>query len=96
MEDDRVEAVNRLLAQTEQAHGRYEATELKGVYDEAWPRWYAEYAVENGIGKLLGHDVTTDQLARFLERSYADFEQIVPGSSEPWATYTARRIAAEL
>jgi hypothetical protein len=96
MEAARAEAVNALLAETEGAHGRYEATELNGVYDQEWPRWYAAYAVEHGIGTLLGHAVTTDQLAQFLASGYAEFEQLDPKPSEPWAAYTARRIATEL
>lgn len=96
MAADRVEAITALLVQAEQAHGTYEATELKGVYDEDWPRWYAAYAVENGIGTLLGHDVASDQLTEFLASSHAEFEQAEPKPTESWAPYTARRIAAEL
>jgi hypothetical protein len=96
MEDDLVGAVNALLAETEEAHGRYEATELNGVYDEEWPRWYAAYAVDHGIGELLGRDVTTDKLAEFLADRYAQFEQTNLKPSEGWAAYMARRIAAEL
>ena len=94
--DDRTEAVNALLLQTEQAHGTYETTELNGVYDQDWPRWYAAYAVEHGIGALVGHPVTTDQVAQFLASTYAEFQQIEPKPSESWAAYLARRIAAEL
>ncbi|MEV4313020.1 hypothetical protein [Actinocrispum sp. NPDC049592] len=25
------------------AHGKYEADELGGVYDEDWPQWYAQH-----------------------------------------------------
>ena len=93
---DRTEAINALLAQTEQAHGTFETTELNGVYDQEWPRWYAAYAVEHGLGGLVGHSVTTDQLAQFLASSYVEFQQTDPRPSEPWAAYTARRITAEL
>jgi hypothetical protein len=93
---DRTEAVNALLAQTEQAHGTFETTELKGVYDQEWPRWYAAYAVEQGIGALVGHAVTADRLAEFLASTFAEFKEAEPRPSEPWATYTARRITAEL
>jgi hypothetical protein len=96
MEADRIEALNALLARAAEAHGTFEATELNGVYDQEWARWYAGYAVEHGIGALLGHHVTTDQLAEFLASSYADFERMDPKPSEPWAAYTARRIAADL
>jgi hypothetical protein len=96
MTADRIEAIEALLRQTEAAHGAYETTELKGVYDQAWPRWYAAYAVEHGIGALVGHAVTTDELAQFLGTSWAESEAADPRPSESWAASTARRIAAEL
>ena len=96
MTADRIEAINALLVQAEEAHGVYERTELNGVFDEDWPRWYAAYAVEHGIGALVGHEVTTDQLAAFLARGNAEFQQTEPKPTEPWAIFTARRIAAEL
>jgi len=96
MAADRIEAIAALLAQAGQAHGVYEATELNGVYDQDWPQWYAAYAVEHGIADLVEHDVTADGLAAFLASSNAEFEQIRPKPSEPWAAYTARRVATEL
>ncbi len=93
---DRIEAISALLVQAERAHGVYEGTELNGVYDQEWPRWYAAYAVEHGISALVDHDVTTEQLAALLASSYAELEQTDPKPAEPWATYTARRIATEL
>lgn len=91
-----IEALTALLAQTGEAHGAFEETELNGVYDQEWPRWYAAYAVDHGIGALVGHDITADDLARFLASSNADLERIEAASREPWATYAARRIAAEM
>lgn len=32
-----------LLEQAAAAHGVHEQEELGGVYDEAWPEWYAEH-----------------------------------------------------
>lgn len=93
---ERIDAVTALLVQAEAAHGAYEATELNGVYDEDWPRWYAAYAVENGIGAMLGHAVTADALAQLLTSSFAEFQQADPKPIEPWARYTAGRIAADL
>ena len=94
MAADRIEAVNALLVETMEAHGTFEETELNGLYDQEWPRWYAGYAVEHGIGVLIGHAVTIEQLGQFLVDSNVEFEQTKP--DEPWASYTARRIAAEL
>lgn len=90
------EAVTQLLLQAEAAHGEFEATELNGVYDKEWPRWYATYAVEHGIGELVGHVVSVDQLAQFLATSFAEFQQADPKPSDPWAAYVAGRIVAEL
>jgi len=96
MAPDRIEAIIGLLGKAEEAHGAYERAELGGVYDEDWPRWYATYAVDNGIGAMLGHDVTNDDLAAFLTSSNADFQATEPKPTEPWADYTARCIATKL
>ena len=85
-----------LLVETQEAHGAFEAAELNGIYDQDWPRWYAGYAVDHGIGALVGHTVTADALAAFLASSNAELERTDPKPEEPWAAYTARRIAAEL
>ena len=96
METDRSTAVAMLLRQAEGAHAIYEADALNGVYDEAWPRWYATDAVEHGFGEFLGHEVAIDELTTFLADSYAGFASADPKPVEPWAEYTARRIVAEL
>ena len=96
MTEERVAAVEALFVQAQEAHHEFEATELNGVYDEEWPRWYAEYAVNNGLGGLVDHAIATDRLAQFLVDSYAEFEVAEPKPSEPWPAYIARRITAEL
>ena len=96
MTADRIEAISALLVEAERAHGAFEAAQLNGVYDQEWPRWYAAYAVEHGIGALVGHAVATDELAQFLASSNAEFEQTEPKPEEPWSAYTARRISVEL
>ena len=96
MTTDRVEAIRLLLVQAEGAHGDYERTELGGTYDEQWPRWYAEFAVDHLIGDLLGRPVSTDGLAAFLASSYREFKEARHGPDEEWAAYTARRIVGEL
>lgn len=90
------ESIDALLVRAAAAHGVFEETELQGVYDQAWPRWYATYAVEHGIGALVGHPVTIDRLAEFLASSNVEYEKIEPELREPWATYAAGRISAEL
>jgi hypothetical protein len=96
MTEDRIGALEALLTETKAAHGAYESTELKGVYDETWPRWYAEYAVDHGIGGLLGRDIAADELAAFLTNSWEEMERSDPKPTDPWETYTARRIASGL
>ena len=96
MTADGIQSIEALLDQAEAAHGTYETAELNSVYDQDWPRWYASYAVEHGIGAMIGHEVTVDRLAAFLAASYADYEQADPKPAEPWAAYTAGRIGAEL
>ena len=94
MTGDRVYEIAQLLDQAGRAHGKYEETELKGIYDQDWARWYAGYVVEQGISALLGHVVTVDQVAAFFTSSYADFQKA--NSGEAWSAYTARRLQAEL
>ena len=93
---DRLAALVTLLRQVEAAHGVYENDVLHGVYDQEWPRWYAEYAVANGIGIVLGRAVTTEELAGFLASSWDQIRQLDPKPTDPWAALMARRIAAEL
>ena len=94
--DDLIAAVRALLTETEAAHGVYETAVLGGVYDEEWADWYAAYAVEQGIGELVGHPVTADRLAPFLSSTFDEFKGADPRPSEPWAAWTARRVATEL
>lgn len=90
-----VDAIEALLAEAEQAHGTYEATVLQGVYDQDWPRWYAGYAVEHGVAEITGHLIPVDQLAALLTTSWDDYQREHPDRAVSWASYTARRIAAE-
>jgi hypothetical protein len=94
MSADRISALEALLSETETAHGAYEAADLGGVYDQDWPAWYAAYAVDHGIGEVLGRDVTANDLAATLARAYAEFEQTDP-KVEPWQAFVSRRIAAD-
>lgn len=91
----RIEAISALLTEAEAAHGVYEATVLGGVYDQEWPNWYATYAVEHGIGELLGGPITAERLGTLLAGSFEAFKAADPTPTAPWATWTAGRIAAE-
>jgi hypothetical protein len=90
------EAIAKLLEETEAAHGAYETAELNGVYDQDWAQWYASYAVEHGLGDLLGRPADADSLAALLSDGFAAFEREDPRPTEGWAAYLAQRIAADL
>ena len=96
MNDDRAADIQALLLETEAAHAVYEKNELEGVYDEEWPAWYAGWAVDNGLGEVLGRTVSAEELAEFMTRTWD--EVLASGSkpAEPWSTWMARRIATEL
>jgi hypothetical protein len=94
MSADRTESLVALLGQAEAAHGVYESTELKGLYDQNWPRWYAQYAVDHGIGTLLSRTVLAEELAGILSTAWEEFQAADPKPPETWAEFTARRLAA--
>jgi hypothetical protein len=96
MTTNRIAVLEALLAETEAAHGAYETTELNGVYDQDWPRWYAAYAVEHGIDGIVGRAVSADELAELLTVSWSALQESDPKPSGPWTTSIARRLAAEL
>jgi len=76
-----------LLSQAGSAHHHYEQTELKGVYDQNWAAWYADYVIEHGLNKLLPQSVTVAQLSQFLTESNRGYEQT--GKRQTWADFTA-------
>ena len=90
------EAVSTLLSETERAHGVYETAELAGVYDQDWAQWYAAYAVDHGLGDLVGHDVSARDLAAFLASTFEEYKGTGPEPDEPWPTWAAQRIVSEL
>ncbi len=60
MGTDQAQNIEALLVEAERAHAEYEAAELGGTYDQRWPQWYAAYAVEHGIGDVIGKEVGAD------------------------------------
>ena len=82
--------IANLLSEAGAAHGAYEEAELKGVYDENWPVWYATYLVEHGIGELLSEVTTTEQLARLLEQYAEDYR--TQQRQESWPDYYAAQL----
>jgi hypothetical protein len=96
MTTERITEIEALLDAAKEAHGAYERDELDGVYDEDWPAWYARFAVEHGIGDILGRPVTAEELGAYLTRTWDEIRQSDPKPTEPWATIMARRIATEM
>jgi hypothetical protein len=96
MTSDRIARLEALLAASAAAHGVYEERELHGVYDQDWPRWYAVWAIDNGLGELVGRPVTADEIADFFASSWDEIRQLDPKPTDPWATLMARRIAEKL
>ncbi len=80
-------AIAALLTQAGGAHYEYEQTVLKGVYDEEWASWYADYVIQHGLGKLLNQAVTTEQISQFFNQSYEEYKK--EHSVQNWADYTA-------
>jgi hypothetical protein len=91
-----VMAIATLLREVETAHGTYEAHELGGVFDEAWPDWYAGYLLGHGLGDRLPGAVAlgVSGLAPILARLAANYEREQP--AEPWPEDYARRLVASL
>jgi hypothetical protein len=94
METTQEKAVATLLREAETAHGAYETNDLAGVYDEAWPAWYAAYLLEHGLSDHLPGaerlDVAT--LAAMLARLAADYER--GEQTSPWPDVYAQGIVA--
>ena len=89
-------AIEGLLEQAKAAHFEYEQNELKGVYDEGWPGWYAGFVVDNGLPELLGRDVRAVEVLQFFVSSYDEFKASGGDAAESWTSYTARRMVEVL
>jgi hypothetical protein len=94
MNPDTIAKIAQLLAQAGSAHHHFEQTELKGVYDQAWPEWYANHLLENKLDDLLVRPVSREELSDFLFQSNETRTQQHPQPN--WVDYTAREIAATL
>ncbi|MBE7555460.1 MAG: hypothetical protein HS126_30790 [Anaerolineales bacterium] len=92
MSANNITQIAMLLSQAGSAHHHFEQTALKGVYDQEWPAWYADYAIQHSLGELLPTPVTVEQLGRFLAENYEVYQQ--ENSKLGWADYTAQQIAA--
>jgi fructosamine-3-kinase len=79
-----------LLNRAGEAHHEYEQTVLKGIYDQDWAMWYAEYAIAHGLELLLNQRLTKAQLSLFLSEINQKYNQ--EQSRQSWAEYTAKKI----
>jgi hypothetical protein len=85
--------ISALLSQAGSAHHQYEQTVLKGVYDQDWPTWYADYAIKNGLVELLNQAVTVEQISQFFRQRNEDYKRENP--SQNWADYTAKKMTED-
>jgi hypothetical protein len=85
--------VESLLIQAEQAHGQYEQTVLNGIYDQNWAVWYANYAIEQGMEKVLNRLFSRERLSQFLSQSYEQYK--AAQSQKTWVAYTAQKLVEE-
>jgi hypothetical protein len=92
MGTDRTRAIQDLLVRAEVAHGVYETTELDGRYDEDWPRWYAQWAIDNGLAGLVGRELSVDVVERILASSWSELEASSPTPAESWPAIAADRL----
>jgi hypothetical protein len=90
MDGYQTDSIATLLSQAGSAHHIFEQTVLKGVYDQEWPAWYAEYVIAHGLNNLLPGPVAVEQLARFLADTYELYKQA--RTSQGWADYTAQQL----
>ena len=81
--------VAALLGRAGAAHGVYEERELGGVYDQQWPRWYADYLVGHGLGDLVGMALSVEQVADWLIACDTAYKAERPPVG--WAEYYAGR-----
>jgi hypothetical protein len=90
-----VSQIEVMLAQVENAHGRYEAVDLGGKRDEQWPEWYADYLVEHGFLELFPAGDVRTRIASRLDGLLSELNtrQQAEAPSEQWTTYYAAYLA---
>jgi hypothetical protein len=92
MTQDMIDALASLLSQAGAAHGVFEESELRGVYDQSWPDWYAGWLIEHGLGGHLPRPLDWAALALFLKGCDEAYKRERP--SEAWPSFYARRFLA--
>src|SRR5438874_2471677 len=89
--------ISSLLANTESAHGRYEAEVLKGIRDEDWPKWYADYLLAHGLLDLFPTPAAAAQIGEHLDELLAEADTLHRANApdERWQDYYARFLAGK-
>jgi hypothetical protein len=86
--------IERLLLETNAAHGEHETTVLGGVYDEEWPAWYASYLIEHGLQDVVqdSGDLDVGRLSAILKQLDAEYRREQP--DREWPGFYAERFEA--
>jgi hypothetical protein len=90
MNTNQVIQIATLLSQAGSAHHHFEQTILKGIYDQEWPAWYADYLVQHGLAEMLSTPVAVELLSHFLAENYELYKR--ENSKLGWADYTAQQL----
>lgn len=90
MQEQTTQRVRALLAEASNAHHDFEENVLKGVRDQDWPAWFANYCLSHGLHSLIGREMSEDELANLLQSCDADYRREQP--QEEWPDYYAQRI----
>jgi hypothetical protein len=91
------ETVLAALEQAATAHGVHEAEELGGVYDQEWPRWYAEHMAQTLAAG--DHRVGADALQAALEdaaAAHAVHEERIGAEDPDWRQWYAVHMTPQL
>jgi hypothetical protein len=75
------------LSQAGTAHEQFQIVTMQGVYDQAWPEWYAGYCLDHGWNRLFEHTWTLEELAEGLRQ--ADREHRANAPTRRWPDYYA-------
>ncbi len=88
---EKITELTHLLQRAGAAHGEYETTILNGVYDENWPQWYAQWAIEHGLNDLLFQPFEVQKFSQVL----FEINEAHKASDQRygWAEFTARSLA---
>jgi hypothetical protein len=87
----RAEQIAQELKAVGNAHFEYETTVLKGVYDDKWSEWYAEYLLAHDWNALFTRVWTAAELAATLRQ--LNTEHRARAAQTPWVEYYAERFA---